>query len=286
MDFLKIDSFAIYLLPISFIIFLILSFNARFRFISTINKRLKSFKEKNVQDDETEKKYKKLKCNWIWKAIGGNFGLCIAIYFTAIIIKSILTDTDINIPVILLPFTIFGLIYFSYLYFFAEPGINKLVNYWIEESIDLYLNILLPSARKTIKIYSGNLRPDFYGDDRIIKSLEILKGEGVEIEILFSYPENNGNKKEVIDLIEEKLKYLEDCLFALTAVPKFKTHFVVIDNSHVRLEQVHKPFYEEKEKRIGHKGWIYLFDYPLAFDLRKKFKNMKSIAEKVEVNNG
>jgi len=202
-----------------------------------------------------------------------NIGLFIAGMFLIFLIFG-----DLNIFLrILFAIAAFFVIFFFLLFNKAfGTGLLSTQNKDMNQTIASLLD-LIDLSRENIKIVSGQLRNDIY-TDTVVQALKEKVKENTngkilpKIEIILGYPEFDKKK-----LNKELLKWAIDNQFEIYRLKKPKgPHFVVVDNEHVRLENIHH--IDDKSRQAD----IRFFSPRLAKYLDKRFQHLKKNATKLE----
>jgi hypothetical protein len=126
---------------------------------------------------------------------------------------------------------------------------------------------LLSMANHSVIITSGSLNEKIWGAEQTLKILEYLNGLDVKIFILTGKKLNISKNGPLYEFIKKSLE--EKKLFYYIKEPAPDSHFIIIDETHLRLEDKHSVKDEERTALITyHRA-------SLAGRAKNKFENLK-----------
>jgi len=130
----------------------------------------------------------------------------------------------------------------------VHPRYQILVEDAYQRNLNLYIpnttlghavflsKLLIEKAKRTIKIYTGELKEIFYNHKRIREDIETATSRGVEISIIVEDIDRVTNQEFLNFAKEQGIK-----VRALKNVTEVNTHFLLSDTSAFRIEYPHTP---------------------------------------------
>lgn len=123
----------------------------------------------------------------------------------------------------------------------SESKENRLIFNDRAEKANIFMNVLLNHAKKSVKIYSNNLNNEVTSLNGFIESFEkVLKNKDIKVEILLNEETNNTNIKKLLDnYINENYNNYSRKLFNKDCIKKVfdnDAHFIIIDEEAYRIE--------------------------------------------------
>jgi hypothetical protein len=97
-----------------------------------------------------------------------------------------------------------------------------------EESIFKLISV----AGESVKIFSGRLRKDVYSE-KVITAIDKAVCRGVEVQILLGEPTAKLENQTIVGLVKDGKIQVNQ------AKERLGPHFIVVDDYHVRLEEIH-----------------------------------------------
>jgi hypothetical protein len=107
---------------------------------------------------------------------------------------------------------------------------------------------LLTMANNSVIITSGSLNEKIWGDDQILRTFHTLNYLGVKILILTGNKLNVTQNGPLYNYIKESIEQNKIVYYCKEEPPD--SHFIIIDESHVRLEDRHVPNLEIRKALI------------------------------------
>lgn len=148
----------------------------------------------------------------------------------------------------------------------------------IQDKFKYCIYFIFPKIKRTLSIFTHELMPEIYGDPRMLESLYYLKKKkNIKIKICYYNPPDmsDEDKKRVDEEIfarYEKKGLSEIFLELNEQVPH--QHFIVGDNSIVRIEKNHPPSSELHEDQYRFPNDTYLLNPVLAIELKSFLKRI------------
>ena len=107
---------------------------------------------------------------------------------------------------------------------------------------------LFDIALEQILIVSGTLNEKIWGSENIIKDFESFKLRKIELSIIVGKKLNIKKDSNLYNFLKDNAgsKYLN--LYVCDETPT--VHFIIVDNSHLRLEEKHEPNDDERKAEI------------------------------------
>lgn len=123
----------------------------------------------------------------------------------------------------------------------SESNEDRLIFNDMPAKANIFMNILLNHAKKSVKIYSHNLNNEVTSLDGFTQSFEeVLKNENIEVKILLNEDSNNSSIQDLLKKYSEKsynnkIRRLtnKDCI---KKVFEDDVHFTIIDEEAYRIE--------------------------------------------------
>jgi hypothetical protein len=156
------------------------------------------------------------------------------------------------------------------------PKIETRHNLTIDQSID-EIHKLFRMATEQVLIVSGCLNQKIWNNPIIVDDLKNFISLKIEIQILTGRKLGINRHSELYDLLLDNVKKGNIKLYVVEERPNI--HFIVIDNSHVRLEKEHGT--NEKDRQAE----IKIFGVGLAGRAKNKFENYRLDSTYITENN-
>ena len=164
-----------------------------------------------------------------------------------------------------------------------HTGFLELLNSNTELAIK-HIAKLINAASSSIKIVSGTLSPKIYCDPRVFEFLREAKERGVKIEIIISsesvpLDRIKPNDEKLAKNFFELWGWVKKGEIKVSAVPKNpQSHFMIIDNLHVRMEDKHKITFIKTARETKRHATTSLLNPKLANKFDSKFSKLKKKA--------
>lgn len=123
----------------------------------------------------------------------------------------------------------------------SENQENRLIFNDRAEKANIFMNVLMKHAKKTIRIYSNNLNSEVTGLDGFVETLEnVLSDKDIKVEILLNEDTNNEDIKKLFStyITKDYNNYLKK-LFKKDCINKIfekDVHFIIVDDNAYRIE--------------------------------------------------
>lgn len=136
-------------------------------------------------------------------------------------------------------------------------------NRQLHEAVQI-LQSLFNNARQEILIFSGGLNPNIYTEN-VVNALKRAKKKGVDIQAIVAY--EDAKQRPLLNWLSQNA-YLG--ILDKNSAP----HFIVVDDSHVRAEHIHRA--ENKEGNQFRTADLSFYAPRLALFYKNRFEDLKT----------
>ncbi len=136
---------------------------------------------------------------------------------------------------------------------------------------------LITRAEKNLIIVSGSLREEIWNNGSIVKDLDFLSNNGVQITILCGKEIRFSYDSEIAALLKKLILNGALKLYAIEKTPK--VHFIIVDNAHIRIEENHTEEFDNRKANIVYYG------SRLVVRAKQKFERYRLKSIRITIDN-
>jgi len=205
-----------------------------------------------------------------------------------IILSAVALTAIVILSSIFVKYYIIGLFIGIILLFHISSKLSLFKDFEVKDTVTKYnsnlekaiqeISLLLNMTHSTVLISSGSLNEEIWGNSEIISILKSLVEKNKSINIITCEILNVKKHGRLYDFLKENIEKGTINFFSREEPPD--AHFLVIDDSSVRLEEIHAP-----NKIIERKAIIKLHRFSLAGRARNKFERLRVGAKMVTKQN-